>query len=556
MKKTTGAVPFFTSVPSLKEALPELRRRLETDTVLSLVSVHLDELNGSGTTALTPVMAAALDAGLNDFCAHHIRRDDLAAVIPSAGRDALPSLQVFLSKSREKWHAELNDLERIAVRAHEFIYNRLFHAVFSEGGHGPRLRIGYGLAFFSPSRPPDQVVGDLIGEAELISRFLPHKVELLWRLALQDVLRNLRVVVTFQPIISLADGTVSGYLATAGGQGETFLENTRHLVNYAAECGAARELTAVCRRGIVVKASRLEPDRPLFLEAGPATVGAVEADDAEFERLLREHDLASRRLVFILSLRDLTADPGFAARVAARFPAVGLALELDESWDGRDLPLLSEERMGYILTRGEAAGPFSGREEEYAGALTSLSRARGKTLVITEIRKREIADAWRSRGATLGVGPCLGRDAAGREELALVNTDLSDRYQQKKLLLSIYLKRGREYFGRPDYDKAILEFSKVLEIDPVNADSLYLRGYAYAADRVPAMAVRDLLKLREIDPGYPHLLLLEGFIAERKGDRERALRTYREYLTRAARFYVAETTLAQERIASLSEEPV
>jgi EAL domain-containing protein (putative c-di-GMP-specific phosphodiesterase class I) len=556
MKKTAGILAFFDTIPSLDQALPELGRRLETDSVLAVLSLDFSDLIESGGAAASPAVFRVLDVSLRDFCAYEIRRDDMAVVEHPSARKGLPPLHIFLSKSREKWHAELADLENIAIRAHEFLYNRLFPILFPVTGHGPCLYIGYDLNFHAPARPPEAVIHDLIAGAGRISRFLGHKVDLLRRLALQDVLRNLRVVVGFQPIVSLIDAAVVGYAASAGGQAETFLENTCHLGHYARECGVARELAAVGRRGIVVKAGVLDRTKLIFLSVTPDTICAAAEDDAEFRRLLSEHAIDTARLVFVVPLRDLRLDQDFPSRTADRFPESVLAVELDETWDGADLPWLANDRIRYIMAgRESAGGALAGLvEEDYLQALVAFARVRGKNLIVTGVSHQATADRLRTLGAALGAGTWFARNDALREELALVNTDLRDRYQQKKLLLSIYLKRGREYFQRPDYDKAVLEFSKVLEIDPVNADSLYYRGYSYAADGVPAMAVRDLLKLREIDPEYPHLLLLEACIAESKGDKDRALRAYSEYMTRAARSFDAETTLAQTRIKKLTED--
>ena len=60
--------------------------------------------------------------------------------------------------------------------------------------------------------------------------------------------------------------------------------------------------------------------------------------------------------------------------------------------------------------------------------------------------------------------------------------------------------KGRELFLKEDYDSAIEQFNKVIEMDEKFVDAYTLRGNCYLALKKNDEAVKDFSKAIEIDP--------------------------------------------------------
>ena len=65
-----------------------------------------------------------------------------------------------------------------------------------------------------------------------------------------------------------------------------------------------------------------------------------------------------------------------------------------------------------------------------------------------------------------------------------------------------YFTKGVEYGKKGQPDKAILEFTKAIDLAPKSAHSYYNRGFAYECKKDPDKAIVDYSKAIEINPKY------------------------------------------------------
>ena len=77
---------------------------------------------------------------------------------------------------------------------------------------------------------------------------------------------------------------------------------------------------------------------------------------------------------------------------------------------------------------------------------------------------------------------------------ATVQTELNDP--------AAYIKRGNAYWSEGQYDQAISDYNKALEINPRHAKAYYNRGNTYMSTGQYDQAISDFTKALEINPRY------------------------------------------------------
>lgn len=75
----------------------------------------------------------------------------------------------------------------------------------------------------------------------------------------------------------------------------------------------------------------------------------------------------------------------------------------------------------------------------------------------------------------------------------------------------VYTNRGLAYYNKGQYDQAIKDYNKAIEIDPGNAVAYINRGFAYRNKGQYDQAIKDYTKAIEIDPGNADAYYNRGF---------------------------------------------
>ena len=73
------------------------------------------------------------------------------------------------------------------------------------------------------------------------------------------------------------------------------------------------------------------------------------------------------------------------------------------------------------------------------------------------------------------------------------------------------LNQGIKHFDKRQYDKAISDFTKAIELNPKSAEAYYRRGIAYVDKANVDKALSDLNKAIELNPEYPEAYCGRGF---------------------------------------------
>jgi tetratricopeptide (TPR) repeat protein len=93
-----------------------------------------------------------------------------------------------------------------------------------------------------------------------------------------------------------------------------------------------------------------------------------------------------------------------------------------------------------------------------------------------------------------------------------------------------YYSRGMVYRSKGDFDRAVSDFNKVIDLKPKEATGYFSRGMAYQGKGDFEKAIADFTKAIELCPTEPKFYNCRGTAWQRKGDYKRAVADYAKAL--------------------------
>jgi putative GTP pyrophosphokinase len=100
----------------------------------------------------------------------------------------------------------------------------------------------------------------------------------------------------------------------------------------------------------------------------------------------------------------------------------------------------------------------------------------------------------------------------------------------------VHVHRGMAYLALSDYDSALEDFSRSVELNPENCTAFHYRGLAYQVLQEYAMALEDFDCCLRLDPHRATALYSRGQVRFRMGDYTRALADCEQALNVAPEF--------------------
>lgn len=92
--------------------------------------------------------------------------------------------------------------------------------------------------------------------------------------------------------------------------------------------------------------------------------------------------------------------------------------------------------------------------------------------------------------------------------------------------IDAYYSRGIVYDDKGDYDQAIRDYTRAIELDPQYAEAYYNRGFAYDNKGDHDQAIKDYSKVIELKPQIIAAYINRGAAYAQKGDYDQAIRDY------------------------------
>jgi tetratricopeptide (TPR) repeat protein len=109
---------------------------------------------------------------------------------------------------------------------------------------------------------------------------------------------------------------------------------------------------------------------------------------------------------------------------------------------------------------------------------------------------------------------------------AVENQGQSNQSPELTDLARLHLDRGLEYANNKDFDHAIQEYDKSIQLNPHNAITYKNRGNAYFDKGDLGRALNDYTRAQETDPNYADAYFNRGLVYAEKGDYDHAIGEY------------------------------
>lgn len=110
------------------------------------------------------------------------------------------------------------------------------------------------------------------------------------------------------------------------------------------------------------------------------------------------------------------------------------------------------------------------------------------------------------------------------EIVELLSDEILDHMKDEAV--EFYIRRGNALYNNKDYDSAIADYNKALEINPNDALALYNRGFIWVANQEYDNAIKDYDKVIEIDPSYISAYVIKASVLKVIGKYNEALENY------------------------------
>jgi tetratricopeptide (TPR) repeat protein len=176
-----------------------------------------------------------------------------------------------------------------------------------------------------------------------------------------------------------------------------------------------------------------------------------------------------------------------------------------------------------------AQGKFKEAKEEFEKVLKIdplFNPAKRCLKFIEEVNEGKIkADA----AISYFKGSAYARKGQWDEAISEINKAISDFSKAREInpmYDAAYIVRGNAYLGKGHDEEAISNYSKALEINPKYAMAYKNRGYAYSINGQLDQAISDYTKAIEIDPKYVDTYNDRGCAYFDKGQHDQAISDY------------------------------
>ena len=266
----------------------------------------------------------------------------------------------------------------------------------------------------------NQVRGAEYGAGDPTGHFHSSYIDLL-----SVVLLKRTVPTLFQPIVSLADGSVMAYEALARPDGFAPTASVDGLFDAARRTGYMAELDLLCRRAAIKRAAALPAASLLFLNVTPSMLLKPAHALPRLLGYIAKSGRSPHSIVLEISEREHIRDLERLVAVVGSYRKAGIRFAVDDLGEGHTTFELMAASGAEFLKLGRSLTISAARSDSMAAikATVTFAQATGAEVIAEGIETDEVRDQMRALGIGYGQGFGLAEPVAPENlEHVLVGT--------------------------------------------------------------------------------------------------------------------------------------
>ncbi|MBN2534589.1 MAG: EAL domain-containing protein [Spirochaetales bacterium] len=543
----SDSVPQF---PTYAEVLEQVKEKLLNNFKIGMLLIDTSSLNNieykHGKIIYENVFVTLKQTIMKIRELKLIREDDVITIDQQEGF----LFYIFFSGKKE---FKISDYEKTAEQIQTFINNNMFATIYPLLKEKPLVTIGYAIAFNNPSIKEEHLLQSMIEEAKAIAGYQVKRNSMIYRENVYELIIEKRLKTFYQPIVNINTHQLIGYEAFSRGPEGTEYENPSVLFTIAKDIGLLYELDWLCKINIFQDAKKLSGRHKLFVNIFSSSIHDSRMRVKYLEDILSDAHIKPKDVVFEISERYAIEDADFFNEITRLYSHTSFAIAIDDSWIGSNIALLKNLKIQYIKLNLSLIRDIDKHKlsRELILSLKEVSNRVGAQLIAEGIQTKKELRSLIDLGIAYGQGFLFARPGPPFPEVNITEIYLDDEVLKSRLLASVFFKRGMDYFKKGQFDQSILEFSKVLEIDPENIEALYHKAHAYHEDECYGAALEDIAHILRIKPDYTNAYLTKALVLEKCKRYDESIDAYLYYIKNAPAIYQSNIDLAKKRMEEL-----
>ena len=328
---------------------------------------------------------------------------------------------LFLRQGPRGGEITVHDLADVSGRLSSHLATRLVDAAWTPAPPAIDFSIGFALVSPNPAARFERMVHQGIREARSMTLREADRLQHERAAELRAILHEGRLTTFYQPFVDMEGGSIMGYEALTRGPRNTAFEVPKALFSFGDRNHLSFELDVLCRRQALRNARGFDPQKKLFLNSLPETLGTPGLVEQNLKEVLQEVGLQPSNLVLEITERTEILDFQAFGRELEQLRRIGFLVAIDDVGTGySSLQTVSEVAADFLKIDISLIKNIhqSLIKQDLVHSLLQVA-SRTRTRVIAEgIETEEEYRALRTCGVRLGQGFYFARPAPAFPVLA------------------------------------------------------------------------------------------------------------------------------------------
>jgi EAL domain-containing protein (putative c-di-GMP-specific phosphodiesterase class I)/GGDEF domain-containing protein len=256
---------------------------------------------------------------------------------------------LFLKEGPRKPEVSVADLADACAGLSAHLLTSLAEAAWSPTPPPIDVSIGYSLVCPNPAARFERMVRQGIREARSMTLREADQLQRRREAELRAIMQEGRLTTHYQPIVDMDRGSIMGYEALTRGPENTVFEGPKALFGVSDQSRLSGALDVLCRQRALLNARGFDPEKKLFLNSLPETLGTPGLVDGNLKSILEEVALQPHNLVLEITERSAIEDFEAFGRELERLRRLGFLVAIDDVGTGySSLQTISEVPADFL----------------------------------------------------------------------------------------------------------------------------------------------------------------------------------------------------------------